>query len=104
MSASQVVRAVFQGRATRLTASVLGKADVALLVVDAREGVLPEDEALATWLRGATRGTLLLAANKCERRGKGNIAGTWRLEASICHNRARGPRCLDSAMLRPCCT
>jgi small GTP-binding protein len=61
-----------QARATALTAGVLRRADVALLLLDARTGVLPPDEALARWLRAsASAGRVVLAANKCERRGAG---------------------------------
>ncbi|MBI4279069.1 MAG: ribosome biogenesis GTPase Der [Armatimonadetes bacterium] len=41
------------------------EADLTLLVVDARQGVTPEDEAIAQWLR-TLNATVLLVANKVE--------------------------------------
>ena len=59
-----------QARATQLTARVLARADLALLLVDGRTGVLPADEQLARWLRrAAPTCTVVPVANKCERRG-----------------------------------
>ncbi|KAL4438212.1 hypothetical protein ABPG77_010573 [Micractinium sp. CCAP 211/92] len=40
-----------QARATQLTARVLSRSDVALLLIDGRTGALPGDEQLAQWLR-----------------------------------------------------
>jgi GTP-binding protein len=49
------------------TTDALGPADIFVMVVDARAGLLPEDWALAEWVRKTGRPTLLLA-NKCESR------------------------------------
>ena len=71
-----------QARATALTAGVLHRADVALFLVDGRDGVLPPDQSLAKWLREAASigDKVVLAANKCERRRKGGEAGVgWAL-------------------------
>ena len=71
-----------QARATVLTANVLRRADVALFLIDGREGVLGPDEALARWLRqsAGVGDKVILAANKCERRGKKGEAGVeWAL-------------------------
>ena len=40
-----------------------------------REGVLPADQDVVNWLRARTQATVLLVANKAERRGRDNIAG-----------------------------
>lgn len=61
-----------QARATALTSRVLYKADAAILLLDAREGVVPADEALASWLRSTSANMVekvILVANKCEGRG-----------------------------------
>jgi small GTP-binding protein len=70
-------RAPIQARAAALTARVLGRADVALLLVDGAAGVAPADAALARWLRAAPGGgsRVVLVANKCDRRGRGAGAG-----------------------------
>ena len=54
-------------RTAALTAGVLGQADVALLLLDARTGVLPADTAVAAWLRTAVRAPVVVAVNKAER-------------------------------------
>ncbi len=64
-----------QERATRITADVLRRADLALLLVDARSGIVPADEALVSWLRASVSAPILLAANKAERRGRQGKAG-----------------------------
>ena len=64
-----------QERATRITADVLRRCDMALLLVDARSGLVPADEALVSWLRINTTAPILLAANKAERRGRGAKSG-----------------------------
>jgi small GTP-binding protein len=76
-----------QARATGLTTQVLRRADVAMLLLDGRVGVLPGDAALARWLRGPAADVaekVLLVANKCERRRRDGGAGVgWVLaEAS----------------------
>ncbi|EFN56363.1 hypothetical protein CHLNCDRAFT_144853 [Chlorella variabilis] len=74
-----------QARATVLTATVLARSDIALFLVDGSTGTLPADEELARWLRKTVVGpgatgpaarscAVLLAANKCERRGGGGAA------------------------------
>ena len=58
------------------TEAAVRDADVALFLIDAREGLTPLDEEIARWLRtGAT--PVIVAANKAE--GRGGEAG--RLEA-----------------------
>ncbi|KAG7670962.1 hypothetical protein Ndes2526A_g01249 [Nannochloris sp. 'desiccata'] len=71
-----------QSRASKLTSTVLRRADVALFLIDGRAGVLPPDQALAKWLResGGVADRVVLAANKCERRGrKGESGVEWAL-------------------------
>lgn len=52
-------------RMRRQTEQALGKADVALLIVDARAGVTPLDEHFSLWLR-KQKIPVVLVANKCE--------------------------------------
>ncbi len=49
------------------TARAVDQADVALLVIDARDGVTPMDRHFAAWLRGTGR-PIVLVANKCDAR------------------------------------
>ena len=64
------------GRMRQQTEAAVRDADVALFLIDAREGLTPLDEEIARWLRtGAT--PVIVAANKAE--GRGGEAG--RLEA-----------------------
>src|ERR671910_1014265 len=64
------------GRMRQQTEAAVRGADVALFLIDAREGLTPLDEEIARWLRtGAT--PVIVAANKAE--GRGGEAG--RLEA-----------------------
>jgi GTP-binding protein len=57
----------------------LDEADVALLVIDAREGVTPADRHFATWLRRSGR-PVVLVANKAEgNAGLPGIAESYRL-------------------------
>jgi GTP-binding protein len=56
------------GRMQAQTARSLDEADVALLVVDAREGVTPADRHFARWLRRAGK-PVVLVANKAEKGG-----------------------------------
>src|SRR6201996_2163656 len=51
------------GRMRAQTERALAEADVALLVIDAREGVTPGDRHFAQWLRRAGR-QIVLVANK----------------------------------------
>jgi predicted GTPase len=55
---------------------------MALLLVDARAGIVPADHALVAWLRTCCSVPLLLAANKAERRGRQGISGD-------CHSTCR---------------
>jgi GTPase len=55
------------GRIRAQTDRSLDRADVALLVIDAREGVTPEDRHFARWLRRTGR-PVILVANKAESR------------------------------------
>ena len=65
-----------QARTAALTARALLRTDVALLLLDGRTGLLPGDEELGRWLRAAGLPcAVVLAANKCERRGPGGEAG-----------------------------
>ena len=64
------------GRMRKQTESAVREADVALFLVDAREGVTPLDEEIARWLRAGNT-PVIVAANKAE--GRGGEAG--RLEA-----------------------
>jgi GTP-binding protein len=64
------------GRMRAQTEAAVASADVALFLVDAREGVTPLDEEIARWLRAGNT-PVIVAANKAE--GRGGEAG--RLEA-----------------------
>jgi GTP-binding protein len=64
------------GRMRRQTEAAVREADVALFLIDAREGVTPIDEEIARWLR-AEDTPVVVAANKAE--GRGGEAG--RMEA-----------------------
>ena len=64
------------GRMRQQTEAAVREADVALFVIDAREGVTPLDEEIARWLRSENT-PVIVAANKAE--GRGGEAG--RLEA-----------------------
>src|SRR5688572_8100051 len=68
--------ATLPGRMRAQTEAAVRDADVALFLIDAREGLTPLDEEIARWLRtGST--PVIVAANKAE--GRGGEAG--RLEA-----------------------
>jgi len=64
------------GRMRRQTEAAVRDADVALFLIDAREGVTPLDEEIARWLRVEDT-PVVVAANKAE--GRGGEAG--RMEA-----------------------
>ena len=64
------------GRMRIQTEAAVREADVALFLIDAREGVTPLDEEIARWLRGEDT-PVIVAANKAE--GRGGESG--RLEA-----------------------
>jgi GTPase len=53
------------GRMRAQTQAAVDTADVALLVIDSRAGIVPLDEEIARWLRGSTTPVILLA-NKAE--------------------------------------
>ena len=68
--------ATLPGRMRTQTEAAVRDADIALFLIDAREGLTPLDEEIARWLRtGET--PVIVAANKAE--GRGGEAG--RLEA-----------------------
>ena len=58
------------------TEAAVREADVALFLIDAREGLTPLDEEIARWLRGSAT-PVVVAANKAE--GRAGEAG--RMEA-----------------------
>src|SRR5436190_17327577 len=64
------------GRMRVQTEAAVREADVALFLIDAREGITPLDEEIARWLRSSDT-PIVVAANKAE--GRGGEAG--RLEA-----------------------
>ncbi len=64
------------GRMRAQTEAAVREADVALFLIDAREGLTPLDEEIGRWLRGHST-PVVVAANKAE--GRGGEAG--RLEA-----------------------
>ena len=64
------------GRMRRQTEAAVREADVALFLIDAREGVTPLDEEIANWLR-AEDAPVVVAVNKAE----GRQGETGRLEA-----------------------
>ncbi|MGH7058991.1 MAG: ribosome biogenesis GTPase Der [Stellaceae bacterium] len=67
------------GRMQAQTGQALAAADVALLVVDAREGVTPADRHFAQWLRQSGK-PVVLVANKAEGRAPPpGLAETYRL-------------------------
>jgi GTP-binding protein len=64
------------GRMRVQTDAAVREADVALFLIDAREGLTPLDEEIARWLRGHAT-PVVVAANKAE----GNTGESGRLEA-----------------------
>ena len=64
------------GRMRAQTEAAVREADVALFLIDAREGLTPLDEEIARWLRGHDT-PVVVAANKAE----GRSGETGRLEA-----------------------
>lgn len=77
-----------QWRATALTSKVLHRADVVLLMLDGKTGIVPGDIELCRWLRRPESGSvidkLVLVANKCEYKSSvGKTNASWMLsEAS----------------------
>ncbi|MFA5966383.1 MAG: ribosome biogenesis GTPase Der [Sphingomonas sp.] len=59
--------ATLPGRMRAQTEAAVAMADVALFMIDARAGLVPLDEEIARWLRGATI-PVILVANKAEGR------------------------------------
>ncbi|MDB5675890.1 MAG: ribosome biosis GTPase Der [Sphingomonas bacterium] len=64
--------ATLPGRMRAQTEAAVAMADVALFMIDARAGLVPLDEEIARWLRGATI-PIILVANKAE--GKAGESG-----------------------------
>ena len=68
-----------EARMQEQTAKALAGADLALMVIDARVGVTPLDEAFARWIRPMKKPVLLLV-NKCEgNKGREGIAEAYKL-------------------------
>lgn len=68
-----------EARMQEQTAKALAGADLALMVIDARAGVTPLDEAFARWIRPMKKPVLLLV-NKCEgNKGREGIAEAYKL-------------------------
>ena len=63
--------ATLPGRMRAQTEAAVAMADVALFMIDARAGLVPLDEEIARWLRGATI-PVILVANKAEGRAGEN--------------------------------
>lgn len=63
--------ATLPGRMRAQTEAAVAMADVALFMIDARAGLVPLDEEIARWLRGATI-PIILVANKAEGRAGEN--------------------------------
>ena len=61
-----------EARMQAQTEVALDESDIALMMIDARAGVTPEDRHFAAWLRRRDK-PVLLVANKCE--GRGGAAG-----------------------------
>ncbi|HVI05967.1 MAG TPA: GTPase, partial [Sphingomicrobium sp.] len=67
------------GRMRLQTEAAVRDADVALFLIDAREGVTPLDEEIGRWLRAKTT-PVLVVGNKAEgRAGKDGILDAYRL-------------------------
>ncbi|MCM8730791.1 ribosome biogenesis GTPase Der [Hephaestia sp. GCM10023244] len=66
--------ATLPGRMRVQTEAAVRQADVALFLVDARAGIVPLDEEIARWLRGA-KTPIVLVANKAE--GRAGEAGVY---------------------------
>jgi GTPase len=67
------------GRMRRQTEAAVRQADVALFLIDAREGVTPLDEEIARWLRAADT-PVVVVANKAEARaGRSGALEAFRL-------------------------
>lgn len=67
------------GRMRRQTEAAVRDADVALFLIDSRQGVTPLDEEIGRWLRAETT-PVIVVANKAEARaGEGGILDAYRL-------------------------
>jgi GTP-binding protein len=67
------------GRMRQQTEAAVRDADVALFLIDAREGITPLDSEIARWLRAGDK-PVLLVANKAESRvSEGGILDSYRL-------------------------
>ena len=67
------------GRMRKQTEAAVADADVALFMIDAREGVTPLDSEIARWLRSSST-PVVLVANKAESRaGEAGILDAYRL-------------------------
>ncbi|MDP9195583.1 MAG: ribosome biogenesis GTPase Der, partial [Pseudomonadota bacterium] len=68
-----------EGRMRRQTEQAIRRADVVLMVVDARGGITPLDRQFAVWLRKQGL-PVILVANKCEGKGtETGLAEAWEL-------------------------
>ena len=72
----EVDAASLPGRMRAQTEAAVREADVALFMIDGREGLTPLDEEIARWLRGENT-PVIVAANKAE----GNAGEAGRMEA-----------------------
>jgi GTP-binding protein len=68
----EAARGSLSARMREQTERAVQGADAAMLVVDARAGITPADEAFARWLRASGK-PVILVANKCE--GRAGAAG-----------------------------
>jgi GTP-binding protein len=67
------------GRMRKQTEAAVADADVALFLIDAREGVTPLDSEIARWLRASDR-PVVVVANKAESRGgEAGVLDAYRL-------------------------
>jgi GTP-binding protein len=67
------------GRMRKQTEAAIRDADAALLLIDAREGVMPLDEEIGRWMRAETT-PVIVVANKAEgRAGESGILDAYRL-------------------------
>jgi GTP-binding protein len=67
------------GRKRKQTEAAIRDADAALLLIDAREGVMPLDEEIGRWMRAETT-PVIVVANKAEgRAGESGILDAYRL-------------------------
>ena len=79
------------GRMRAQTEAAVREADVALFLIDAREGLTPLDEEIARWLRGHAT-PVVVAANKAEGR-----CGRVRAAGGVCAGPGRAVRAVGRA-------